>query len=166
MLLTKSDGEAPHTGGKKFEKGSELYTTLLSWLQAGAQNDPPEVAKCTSLELLPGKLVLESPGQTFRMTVRAHYSDGTDRDVTSTALFLSSNDGSAKIGPDGVITTGQRGEAFVMARFSTFTVGAQVIVIPRDLRYEWPKVEEKNFVDTLVDAKLQNLRIAPEYPLR
>ena len=166
MLLTKSDGEAPHTGGKKFEKGSELYTTLLRWLQAGAPNDPPEVAKCTSLELLPGKLVLESPGQTFRMTVRAHYSDGTDRDVTNTALFLSSNEGSAKIGPDGMITTGQRGEAFVMARFSTYTVGAQVIVIPRDLKYEWPKVEERNFVDTLVDDKLQNLRIAPEHPLR
>ena len=91
-----------------------------------------------SLEILPKKLVLESPGQKFRVTVRAHYSDGTDRDVTSLALFLTSNEGSAKI-KDGVITTGQRGEAFVMARFATFTVGAQVIVIPKDFKYEWPQ---------------------------
>ncbi|MHA3772051.1 DUF1549 and DUF1553 domain-containing protein [Verrucomicrobiota bacterium sgz303538] len=161
MLLTKADGSAPHTGGKRLEKGSELHNTILRWLEAGAPNDKPDVAKPTSLELLPNKLVLESPGQKFKMTVRAHYSDGTDRDVTSTALFLSSNDSSAKIGQDGEITTGQRGEAFVMARFATFTVGAQVIVIPKDLQYTWPKMEERNFIDQFVDGKLQNLRMTP-----
>ena len=132
MLLTKADGEAPHTGGKRFEKGSDLYNTLLRWLQAGAPNDPKDVAKCTGIELLPKKLLLESPGQKFKLTVRARYSDGSDRDVTDTALFLTSNEGSAAIDKEGTITTGQRGEAFVMARFSTYTVGAQVVVIPKD----------------------------------
>ena len=161
MLLTKSDGEAPHTGGKKFDKGSEPYKALLRWLEAGAPNDDPEkVAKCTSLEILPKQLVLESPGQKFKMTVRAHYSDGTDRDVTESALFLTSNEGSAKI-EDGTITTGTRGEAFVMARFATHTVGAQVIVIPKAFKYTWPNVEERNYIDTLVNAKLRNLRITP-----
>ena len=161
MILTKSDGEAPHTGGKKFDKGSEPYNTLLRWLEAGAPNDDAAtVAKCTSLEILPKQLVLESPGQKFKMTVRAHYSDGTDRDVTESALFLTSNESSAKIA-DGIITTGQRGEAFVMARFATYTVGTQVIVIPKDLKYEFPKIEQRNFVDQLVDEKLRNLRIVP-----
>ncbi len=160
MMVTKSTGAAPHTGGKLFEKDSESAKTFVRWLAAGAPNDPPDVAKPTSLEILPKKLVLESPGQNFKVTVRAHYSDGTDRDVTSLALFLTSNDGAAKI-KDGVITTGQRGEAFVMARYATFTVGAQVIVIPKGLKYEWPKIEERNFVDQLVDDKLRNLRITP-----
>ena len=161
MLLTKADGEAPHTGGKRFEKGSALYTTLLRWLQSGAPNDPKDVAKVTGIELLPKKLLLESPGQKFKLTVRAHYSDGSDRDVTDTALFLTSNEGSAAIDKEGVITTGQRGEAFVMARFSTYTVGAQVVVIPKELKFEWPKVEERNFIDEYVDAKLRALRISP-----
>ncbi|MDQ3624685.1 MAG: DUF1549 and DUF1553 domain-containing protein, partial [Verrucomicrobiota bacterium] len=161
MLVTKPTGDAPHTGGKLLEKGGELHQTLLQWLEAGAPNDGKDVATCTSLEILPRKLVLESPGQKFKVTVRAHYSDGTDRDVTSLALFLSSNDSSAKIGPDGMIMTGQRGEAYVMARFATFTVGSQVIVIPKGLQYEWPAAEERNFVDTLVNQKLQNLRILP-----
>ncbi len=161
LVLTKSDGTAPHTGGKRFEKGSELHSTLLRWLQSGAPNDKPEVPTCTSVELLPKKLVLESPGQEFKLTVRAHYSDGTDRDVTTTALFLTSNESAANIGQDGTVKTGQRGEAFVMARFATFTVGTQVIVIPKDLKYEWPAVEEKNFVDTMVNEKLRNLRMVP-----
>ena len=160
MLVTKSDGSAPHTGGKLFEKNSPLAKTLIRWLEAGAPNDPPTEPTCTSVELLPKRLVLESPGQTHRVTVRAHYSDGTQRDVTDLAVFLSSNDGSAKI-KDGLITTGQRGEAFVMARFATHTVGAQVIVIPKNLKFEWPQIAERNYIDQLVDQKLRDLRITP-----
>lgn len=161
MLVTKATGGAPHTGGKLFEKDSEMSKTLIRWLAAGAPNDAADVAKPTSLEILPKKLVLESPGQNFKITVRVHYSDGTDRDVSSLALFLTSNEGAAKISKDGVITTGQRGEAFVMARYATFTVGTQVIVIPKGLKYEWPNVEERNFIDKLVDDKLRNLRMTP-----
>ena len=162
MLLTKNTGEAPHTGGKLFAKESESYSLLHRWLEAGAPLEAPEaVPTALSAEILPKSLLLEAPGQKFRITVRAKYSDGTDRDVTDMSLFLSSNDGSAKIGPDGVITTGQRGEAFVMARFHTFTVGTQVIVIPKGLEYTKPKVDEWNYVDTLVNAKLDKLRIGP-----
>ncbi len=161
MILTKSDGAAPHTGGKLFEKDSELAKTLLRWLEARAPNDTADVAKVTGVEILPKQLLLESPGQRFKTTVRAHYSDGSDRDVTSLALFLTSNESAVKIDKEGALTTGQRGEAFVMARFATFTVGAQVIVIPKDLQYQWPKIPEYNFVDELVDGKLRNLRMTP-----
>jgi Protein of unknown function (DUF1553)/Protein of unknown function (DUF1549) len=161
LLLTKIDGVAPHTGGKIFERDSEPAKTLVRWLESGAPNDAPDVASCTNIEILPKSLVLESPGQTHQVVVRAHYSDGSERDVTNLALFLTSNEGSAKISKEGLITTGSRGEAFVMARFSTHTVGTHVIVIPKDLKYEWPKVAETNFVDTLVDEKLRNLRMTP-----
>lgn len=162
MLLTKCTGEAPHTGGKLFTADSESYSRIKRWLDAGA-NLEAETAVPTpvSAEILPKSLLLESPGQKFQMTVRAKYSDGTDRDITDMSLFLSSNDGSAKIDGQGLITTGQRGEAFVMARFATFTVGAQVIVIPKGLQYTKPKVDEWNYVDTLVNAKLDKLRITP-----
>ena len=161
MLVTKCDGEAPHTGGKVFTKDSENCQTLIRWIEAGAPNDADGLAEATSLEILPKQLLLEAPDQKFKITVRAHYSDGTDRDVTNLALFLSSNDGSAKIDKEGVITTGQRGEAFVMARFHTFTVGTQVIIIPKGLEYTKPKYDERNYVDQFVDAKLDKLRMFP-----
>jgi hypothetical protein len=104
--------------------------------------------------------VLEE-GDTHRFTVLAKYSDGTDRDVTSLALFLSNNEASASIDPSGTVKAGQRGEAFVMARFATFTVGSQVIVIPKSLEYQWPGVPENNYVDTLVNNKLKKLRMVP-----
>lgn len=162
MLLTKSIGEAPHTGGKLFTKDSESYQLIYRWLEANVPLDEPaKIPHPVSIEVLPKQLLLEAPDQKFRITVRAKYSDGTDRDVTSMSLFLSSNDGSAKIDTEGVITTGQRGEAYVMARYDTYTVGTQVIVIPKGLQYTKPKIEEWNYVDGLVNAKLDKMRMLP-----
>jgi hypothetical protein len=161
LLLTKATGAVPHTGGTRFKSGSPLYATMMRWLDAGAPHDPPDVAAPTSIELLPHQAVLEGAGTHQQFTLLAHYSDGTDRDVTNLALFLTNNENSAKIDETGLVTASNRGEAFVMARFATFTVGSQVIVIPKDVAYHWPDVPENNFIDTLVNNKLKKLRILP-----
>ena len=161
LLLQKATGAVAHTGGKRFEKNSELYQTLVRWIADGAPSDTSNVATPTALEISPKQLLLEGPNTTQQMTVRATYSDGSVRDVTSLAVFLTNNDASAKVSASGLITSGQRGEAFVMARFATFTVGSEAIVIPKDLAFEFPQVAEVNYVDHAVDDKLRRLRIAP-----
>ena len=161
LMMLKSAGKVTHSGGKLFAEGDEEYQTMSRWLTAGAPNDPADVITPVSMEILPRQAVLEGNGAMQRMTVRATYSDGTKRDVTSLCLFLSNNDTSARIDKNGLVTAGQRGEAFVMARFATFTVGSQVIVIPKDLKYEWPNVPENNYVDTLVFNKHKKLRLLP-----
>ena len=77
------------------------------------------------------------------------------------ATFLTSNASSAAITSDGLVTAQARGEAFVMARFQSFTVGSQVIVIPKDLQYTRPQPAEANYIDKLVNEKLHKLRIIP-----
>lgn len=162
LLLTKATGKVQHTGGTRFHEDSPLYATVMRWLDAGAPHDPPTVAAPDSVEILPRQIVLEGEGAHQQMTVRAHYTDGSSRDVTGTTVFLSNNDNSAKITESGLVTAGARGEAFVMARFNTFTVGSQVIVIPKGAAYQWPAtIAEKNYIDTFVDAKLKKLRIIP-----
>jgi hypothetical protein len=161
LLLEKVDGTVPHTGGKRFSKDSPYYSAILRWLEAGAAKDAGEVPTVLSVELYPRQIVLEGEGATQQMTARAKYSDGTDRDVTDLAVFMSNNDNSAAISPDGFVKAGARGEAFVMARFSTHTVGSQVLVLPKDLEYAPPTEAPKNYIDELVGAKLQKLRILP-----
>jgi len=39
LLLKKSIGAVPHSGGRRFTPDSESFTTLLKWIQAGAPND-------------------------------------------------------------------------------------------------------------------------------
>ena len=162
LLLEKGLGTVNHTGGERFKKDSELYRTLLSWIELGAPKDGTNLAHVTGIEVMPRQAVLEGSNTTQRLTVRAKYSDGTDRDVSTLAIFISNNDSTAKVSDTGVITAGQRGEAFVMARFDTFTVGAQVIVVPKDSTFEYPKdLARHNYIDDLVDAKLKKLRISP-----
>ena len=161
LLFEKSVGAVPHTGGKRFESDSLYAQTLLRWLEAGAPNDQGEVASVDRVELFPPHAVLEGEGTTQQMVARAIYSDGTDRDVSNLAVFLTNNDNSAPVDEDGLVTAAARGEAFVMARFETHTVGSQVLVLPRDLDYTRPESSPVNYVDELVDAKLDNLRILP-----
>lgn len=161
LLVEKSTGKVPHTGGQKFAVGEQYYNDLVRWVDAGGPQDPAGIATPLSVDLFPKTALLDGKGSTQQLIVRAKYSDGSERDVTSLALFLSSNDSSGKVSPNGLVTAGDRGEAFVMARFSTFTVGVPFIVLPKDLKFSFPATPEKNYIDTLVNAKLKNLRIAP-----
>ncbi len=161
LLVEKSIGKVPHTGGQKFAVGEQYYNDLVRWVDAGGPQDPAGIATPVSVDLFPKTALLDGKGSTQQLIVRAKYSDGSERDVTSLALFLSSNDSSGKVSPNGLVTAGDRGEAFVMARFSTFTVGVPFIVLPKDLKFSFPATPEKNYIDTLVNAKLKNLRIAP-----
>jgi hypothetical protein len=161
LMLAKNVGKVTHTGGKRFDENSEYYQTLLRWHEAGAPNDQGEVPKVESVELYPQGAVMDGEGETQQLMALARYSDGTTRDVTNLAVFLSSNETSAEVSKDGVVTAHARGEAFLMARFETHTVGRHFIVLPKGLEYEDPKTPEFNYIDTFVHNKLRKLRINP-----
>ncbi len=161
LLIEKAAGKVPHGGGARIKEGDEYYDALLRWLQADAPLDASTIAMPVSMEVFPPSAVLDGKGEKQRVVVRAKYSDGTDRDVTSLALFLSNNDTAAKIDSEGAVTAGERGEAFVMARFYTFTIGVPFITLPKGLQFTWTNATEANYIDTLVNAKLKKLRIEP-----
>ncbi|MFK7850264.1 MAG: DUF1549 domain-containing protein [Akkermansiaceae bacterium] len=161
LMMEKAVEAVPHAGGKRFERGSQYDKVLMEWLKAGAPGDPKEIARAVSLEIYPKNAVLEGAGRSLQITALAKYSDGTDRDVTSLAVFGSNNSPTAAVTADGLVTAASRGEAFITARFDTFTVGSQIIVIPAGLNYERPKLPEQNYIDTLVHEKLHKLRITP-----
>lgn len=161
LLLEKAIGAVPHTGGKLYEKDSEYYTAALRWLEAGAPYDQGEIPTVTKVEIYPEGGVMDGKGTTQQVSVLAYYSDGTTRDVTSLSAFSSNNDNSATITKDGLITANNRGEAFIMARFDTHTVGSHFVVLPKGLNFEWPNIPENNYVDTLIHNKLKKLRVIP-----
>jgi len=161
LVMNKATGKVPHSGGKRLEEGSEPYETLVEWLNAGAPQDEGEVPAVTRVEIFPENAVLRGEGAQHQITVRATYSDGSDRDVTSLAYFLSNNDNSAGIDQEGVVTAAKRGEAFIMARFETHTVGTHFIVLPTDDSFSWQETPEYNYIDTLMHHKFRKLRIQP-----
>jgi len=161
LVLEKATNRVPHTGGERFKAGTDFYNVILAWLKAGAPKDPANVATVDRLEIHPRQSVLEGTGATQQLTVRAFYSDGTDRDVTALTAFMSNNDVAVKVGEDGKAAAGVRGEAFITARFEAHATGVQVLSIPKNLNFTWPAVAEHNYIDGLVHAKLKKLRLTP-----
>jgi len=158
LLLLKAIGAVQHSGGKKIEPGSKHYQTVLAWLQAGAPADAARPPAVTKVDLFPTQAVLEGEGAKQRLVAVATYADGTQRDVWDLAGFTTNNERTAAVSPDGTVSSGVRGEAFVMARFDTHTVGTQILALPNGLQYEF-KPSQGNYIDTLVDAKLLKVRL-------
>ncbi|GAB5402317.1 MAG: DUF1549 domain-containing protein [Aureliella sp.] len=160
LIYLKGIGGVPHSGGKRMEPDGEYAATLLRWLKSGALADASTPPTCTKVDLFPPQAVLEGEGATQRLVAVAHYSDGTTRDVTSLAAFTTNNARTADVTEAGAVTAGVRGEAFVMARFDTHTVGSQMLALPADLQYSTPKISG-NYIDQHVGDKLNKLRILP-----
>lgn len=161
MLVQKPLGVVPHSGGERFKPDSAFCATLVEWLENGTPKDSEDIAKPLAMNLMPAELVLTSEGASHQLTARAGYSDGTDRDVTSLAVFLSNNEICAEVSPEGLITPKRRGEAFVLARFNEFSVVTQVIVVPNDPSFVFPEIPFNNYIDELVQEKWKKLRITP-----
>ena len=161
LLLLKATAAVSHSGGKLFEKNSELYNTLLAWIEAGAPDDVGSVPEVTGIALSRATVTFDEPGRAETLTLTASYSDGSTRDVTNLGRFFSNNASVAEIDGAGRITAKGAGDTNVFGRFSRFTVGAEAIVLPPAEGFVWPNPPANNFIDRLVFARLEQLRIAP-----
>ena len=162
LLLLKATGKVPHTGGELFKADTDYYKTLSDWIEAGAPDDAADVPVVANISIQPDKMLFENAAQKQAMKVVARYSDGTQRDVTHLARFLTNNKLCADVSKDGVVTSGKRGDTFVFAQFSRFTLGTEVIVLPTGDNYQWPQdVKPANYIDERVFSRLQKLHLLP-----
>ncbi len=164
LLLRKPLGEVEHGGGQRMTAGGESEATLRKWIASRVPDDAPQVARLVAVDVQPRRCVLVGPGATQRLVVQASYSDGSDRDVTSLALFDTSDAATVAVSERGSVTAGLKGEAYVMARFGSFAVVSQFIVLPAGEAFEWPETPARNFIDEGVFEKLRTLHVAPSPP--
>ncbi|MDP7033893.1 MAG: DUF1549 and DUF1553 domain-containing protein [Planctomycetota bacterium] len=164
LLFEKAVGRASHTGGQRFEPTSQLARVLLQWLRDGAPGDNSKSPQAQRIEVFPPHMVLEGEGSTHRVIVRVHDSDGTDRDVTELASFHSNQEDVARMMKPGWVRSGQRGEAFLLVRFGTFTTGIPITVLPPGPPPPFPSIDAKGEIDRFVFQRLRTLRLTPSKP--
>ncbi len=160
LLINKALAKVPHTGGKRLEEGTAHYETVMTWLTAGAPADPTDVPVPMGIEVLPKESVFASKGEAQRLIVMARYSDGSDRDVTDLAVFISNNDAAATVTEEGVVTGTGPGASFILARFDQFAQGASIVVRP-GTDYTPPEFTPNNYIDELVAARWHNMHLTP-----
>ncbi len=163
LLLRKASGQVPHGGGKKLPEGSLEYQTLEKWIAAGTPRTPADAPKLEKITLSPDSKLMTF-NATQQLSVTAHYSDGTKRDVTHLAQFSSSEAVYAAVDVSGKVKAGPiPGEATIMARFAEkFAVCSVLIPLPSPVDANvYAKLPRNNFIDDLVWAKLQKLNLTP-----
>src|SRR5207249_4146678 len=106
-----------HEGGRRFEPGSEFHQLLVQWLREGMAYRLPNEPELNRITVAPRDRVYRQRGEQ-RLTVEAHYSDGTRRDVTRLAVFASNDPEFAAVNEDGMVKVGTlAGQGVVVARY-------------------------------------------------
>jgi hypothetical protein len=161
LMLLKPTGTVPHRGGVVFTVGSPYYNILKRWISEGVRSDTDKVKRVARLEVLPAVPNVTLPGMTQKTLVIGHYPDGATRDVTREAVFNSSLPEVAAVAPDGTITAARRGEAALLVRYEGTYATNGITVLGDRTGYKWAQVPEFNYIDTLVDRKLQKIKALP-----
>jgi hypothetical protein len=165
LVLKKATRAVPHSGGTRFTEDSPHYKVVLDWIRTGAPGPKADDATIQRLEVFPPAVLVtpDAAKNTFRVIVRAIYSDGTTEDVTRWTRFGSSEELVARVNEDGVITPAGNGEAAITINFGT-KVATLTVTAPfsNDVKADvFAKAPRNNFVDELVLNKLQLLRVSP-----
>lgn len=159
LLLTKPLGDVPHQGGVRFDHGSLLHELLLGWVDDGAPSDLADPVRLESTRIFPENAVLK-PGMQHQMQLIAHYSDGTERDVTRLGVFAANTEQVAGVDDVGLVTSRELGETAIVARFERIFATANVIVLKPDPAFQPTPIPE-NLVDRHIITKLNELKIKP-----
>ena len=159
LLVLKATAQVPHGGGKRIEKDSDAYVTLINWIRQGTRYQTAQDAEFTGITVEPDKGRIERGGQQ-QLEAIAHYADGSSRDVTDLSLFESNAEAMAAVTSAGLVTIQDiPGKVSIMVRYqgkgAVFTAA-----VPMGAPLEgFP--EPKNFVDEFVFANLREIGIPP-----
>ncbi len=162
LLLLKPTMQVAHGGGKQLQVDSASYQLLRDWVAQGATADPPETPRIARLEVFPNKkqiLAVADGGQ--QLAVTAHFSDGSQRDVTHLVAYESSDGTVANVTADGWVQPSKRGEVAVLVRCLEYIEAVPLMFVENQADFQWNSPPENNYVDTLVDQKLQQLQYMP-----
>jgi hypothetical protein len=173
LIYLKALGRVPHEGGQRFAAESVAGRTMLAWLKEGRPDDAPTLPALQRIEIvagaypslaLPARRVRVAPARWQQLAVRAHFADGTVRDVTRLTVFSSSDESIARVDATGMVELRHPGEAAILCRYLDVIECARITYLEPRKDFVWSNPPENNYVDRHVFAKLRMLNILPSEP--
>ena len=168
LMLAKPTMQVAHEGGLRLDHGSRYYNLILDWISGGVPYGDPVTDRVERLEIHPGEVFMHRPGMSQQTIVVARYADGRSRDVTREAHVTSSNTETMSIEdtPSGPVATGlRRGESTLLVRYEGQFATAPATVLSGREGFEWTALPQANYIDELIDEKLQRIEVLPSPPV-
>ncbi len=166
LFLTKPTAALKHKGGKVLHEDSEAYRILAEWIRAGAPGPSKEDPTLDRLEIIPHQSILRK-GQSQKIKVKAFFSNGTSRDVTSRALFTSTDETVAQVDKKmGEISVHGHGTGAVTAWYSSKIAITRIVSPwPNDVSAEaYEDTYAGNPIDDKINTQLKQLNLKPSPP--
>jgi len=160
LMLAKPTQQVPHGGGLRFEIGSAYYRTIFNWIAQGVPFGDPATDTVRRLEVAPAEILMQAPGEAAAVKVTAVYGDGAVRDVSALATVESNIPDVAAV-TDAQVKGARIGEATLLVRYQGNFATVPVTVLNPKPGFAWKPLAQNNYIDRLIDAKLQKLKIQP-----
>ena len=162
LLLLKPLMKVAHGGGRQIRADDPAYAVIRDWIAEGCQMDTAEAARPVRIDVYPKSgRVLKKPAVQQQLSVWAHYSDGSVRDVTPLAVYSSSDVEVADVDRNGLVEGQKRGEVAVVVRYLEFIESSFITFIEYVEDFVWNDPQVNNYIDDAVDQKLMQLKYLP-----
>jgi len=162
LMLAKPTQEIPHGGGLRFETSTTYYKTIFNWIAQGVPFGDPAKDKVATLAVEPTDIAMAKPGEKLALKVTATYPDGTTREVTREATIESNTPDVARVDAANATVAGERmGEATLLLRYEGKYATIPVAVLNPKPGFVWKPLAQHNYIDQLIDAKLQKMKVQP-----
>lgn len=162
LILRKPTELIPHEGGLRYKLGSWEHHVLLKWIQGGAAGIKKSEPDLVRLEIRPAEIAFSKKGEQVALRAVAHWTDGTQEDVTPLCRFQSNDEQIAKIDTNGRVTANEPGDSHVVVFYDRGVVPVPVTRPVSDkIGPRYPDVPAPTEIDRLVVKKLKRLGIVP-----
>jgi hypothetical protein len=161
LMLAKPTQQVAHGGGLRFEKDSPYYRTIFNWIAQGVPFGDPAKDSVAALDVVPTEVAMPKPGEKMNVKIVARFGDGLTRDVTNEAVIESNSPTVATVDAKAAVSGERVGEATLLVRYQGKYATIPVNVLNPKPGFAWKAQPQYNYVDQLIDAKLQKLHIQP-----
>jgi hypothetical protein len=160
LMLLKPSGVVPHVGGVLCKPGESGYEILRAWIADGLPFKP-DAAKVTKIAVEPNNPTIPLPKMKQQFRVIATFADNTTRDVTAEAFVECGNIEVLEADKSGLVTSLRRGESPILVRYEGAYAATTVTVMGDRAGFAWTNPPTNNYIDELVYAKLQKVKVLP-----
>lgn len=163
LILLKPTESIAHGGGYVIEDGDESAELLLRWISQGARNNRQR--QLEYLEITPHRHLFQKVGESLDLRATAHYSDGSQADVTRWTVFTPEDNSAVEVDPEtGSLTVLRRGRHIIVARYLSSVVAVEALVPLTDHSVDLSNEPIHNFIDEEILSTLEILAL-PVSPL-
>ena len=168
LLVLKPTETMEHGGGQRLDSNGEGTQRLVTWISQGAGwssrqgDDNVSPRQFVRLTVSPQRIIVSSDDPSVRLTAAAHFSDGSQREVTKWTVFTPEDPSSVSVDEvSGEATIARRGRHIVVARYLSEVVPIEIILPLADEGIVPVQQAANGFIDRHLVELLSTLRIPP-----